>query len=116
MNSESPTPSPEQPVLLITGASTGIGAATARLAAAEGYRLVLAARSRERLEALAAELGGPERTLALVCDVTEWEDQQRMVAAALEAYGRIDVAFANVGFGGTRGFLNDTPEHWKEMS
>lgn len=115
MSSDTPTPSAEQPVLLITGASTGIGAATARLAAEEGYRLVLAARSQERLETLAVELGGPERALAIVCDVTEWDDQQRMVAAALEAYGRIDVALANAGFGGARGFLNDTPEHWKQM-
>jgi NADP-dependent 3-hydroxy acid dehydrogenase YdfG len=113
MSSE--TTASAQPVLLITGASTGIGAATARLATAEGYRLVLAARSRERLEELAAELGGPEHALAVACDVTEWDDQQRMVAAAQEAYGRIDVAFANAGFGGARGFLNDTPEHWKEM-
>jgi NADP-dependent 3-hydroxy acid dehydrogenase YdfG len=115
MSSDTTTPSVEHPVLLITGASTGIGAATARLAAAEGYRLVLAARSQARLETLAAELGGPERALAVVCDVTEWDDQQRMVAAALEAFGRIDVAFANAGFGGARGFLNDTPDHWKEM-
>ncbi len=110
-----PTSSRDEPVFLITGASTGIGAATARLATGAGYRLVLAARSRERLEELAAELGGPERALAVVCDVTEWEDQQRMVAAALEAFGRIDVAFANAGFGGARGFLEDTPEHWREM-
>ncbi|HXB64844.1 MAG TPA: SDR family oxidoreductase [Solirubrobacteraceae bacterium] len=109
------TDAANHPVFLITGASTGIGAATARLAAAEGYRLVLAARSRDRLEALAAELGGPERALAVACDVTEWDDQQALVAATLEAYGRIDVAFANAGFGGARGFLNDTPEHWKEM-
>jgi NADP-dependent 3-hydroxy acid dehydrogenase YdfG len=110
-----PTPSHDEPVFLITGASTGIGAATARLAAREGYRLVLAARSGERLRELAAELGGPERALPVVCDVTEWADQLRMVAAALEAYGRIDVALANAGFGGPRGFLNDTPEHWREM-
>jgi NADP-dependent 3-hydroxy acid dehydrogenase YdfG len=49
------------------------------------------------------------------CDVTEWEDQQAVVAAALEAFGRLDVAFANAGFGGPRGFLADTPEHWREM-
>jgi NADP-dependent 3-hydroxy acid dehydrogenase YdfG len=47
--------------------------------------------------------------------VTEWEDQQRVVAAGLEAFGRLDVAFANAGFGGPRGFLKDTPEHWREM-
>ncbi|HEY7933405.1 MAG TPA: SDR family oxidoreductase [Solirubrobacteraceae bacterium] len=112
--------SPESPqaaerVLLITGASSGIGAASARHAAREGWRLVLAARSQERLEALAAELGGPERAIAVHCDVTSWEDQQRMVAGALEAFGQIDVAFANAGFGAPRGFLEDTPEHWREM-
>jgi NADP-dependent 3-hydroxy acid dehydrogenase YdfG len=113
MTNETSTPSDR--VFLITGASTGIGAATARHAAAEGYRLVLAARSRERLDTLAAELGGPEHALAVTCDVTEWDDQQRMVKAALDAFGRIDVAFANAGFGGARGFLNDTTEHWREM-
>ncbi len=104
-----------QPVFLITGASSGIGAATARRAHAEGWRLVLAARSLERLEGLAEELGGPEHALAVRCDVSEWEQQQRMVKVALEAFGRIDVAFANAGFGGPRGFLKDTPEHWREM-
>jgi NADP-dependent 3-hydroxy acid dehydrogenase YdfG len=102
-------------VFLITGASSGIGAATARRARADGWRVVLAARSEERLQALAEELGGPEYALAVRCDVTEWEDQQRMVADALGAFGRIDVAFANAGFGGPRGFLADTPEHWREM-
>jgi NADP-dependent 3-hydroxy acid dehydrogenase YdfG len=104
-----------QPVLLITGASSGIGAATARQAAAAGWRLVLAARSVEKLQALAGELGGPERALAVRCDVTEWDDQQRLVEQALEAFEGIDAAFANAGFGGPRGFLSDTPEHWREM-
>jgi NADP-dependent 3-hydroxy acid dehydrogenase YdfG len=102
-------------VFLITGASSGIGAATARRAAAEGWRVVLAARSQERLEALAGELGGPERALAVPCDVREWEHQRRMAATALSEFGRIDVAFANAGFGGPRGFLADTPEHWRDM-
>jgi NADP-dependent 3-hydroxy acid dehydrogenase YdfG len=103
------------PVFLITGASSGIGAATARQAAAAGYRVVLAARSTDKLEALAQELGGDERALAVACDVTEWEQQQAMVAAALETYGRLDVVFANAGFGATRGFLEESPEHWRAM-
>jgi NADP-dependent 3-hydroxy acid dehydrogenase YdfG len=102
-------------VLLITGASSGIGAATARQACAEGWRVVLAARSLERLTELAQELGGEERALAVRCDVTDWDQQQRMVEAAVAAYGRIDAALANAGFGGPRGFLNDTPEHWRDM-
>jgi NADP-dependent 3-hydroxy acid dehydrogenase YdfG len=49
------------------------------------------------------------------CDVTEWEDQEALVERALGEYGRIDVAFANAGFGGPRGFTSSTPEEWKEM-
>jgi NADP-dependent 3-hydroxy acid dehydrogenase YdfG len=103
------------PVFVITGASSGIGAATARRAAEAGYRLVLAARRVERLEELAAELGGDERVLAVRCDVTEWPDQEAMVRQTLAVFGRLDVAFANAGFGAARGFLESTPEHWRSM-
>jgi NADP-dependent 3-hydroxy acid dehydrogenase YdfG len=106
---------PDDPVFLITGASSGIGAATARAAVEAGYRVALAARSEDKLQALAGELGGDGRALALRCDVTSWEDQERMVAAALEAFGRVDVTFANAGFGARRGFENETPEFWREM-
>ncbi|HEY1522743.1 MAG TPA: SDR family oxidoreductase [Solirubrobacteraceae bacterium] len=102
-------------VFLITGASSGIGAATARQAAEAGFRLVLAARSVDRLAELAASLGGPQRALAVECDVTEWEQQEAMVTAALDAFGRIDVAFANAGFGAARGFLAEAVEHWRSM-
>jgi NADP-dependent 3-hydroxy acid dehydrogenase YdfG len=101
-------------VFLITGASSGIGEATARLAAKEGYRVVLAARSEDRLAALAEELG-PERVLAVRCDVTEWDDQQALAKAAVEAFGGIDIAWANAGFGAPRGFLESTVEHWRSM-
>jgi NADP-dependent 3-hydroxy acid dehydrogenase YdfG len=103
------------PVFLITGASSGIGAATARAAADAGYRLALAARSVDKLEELAAQLGGDERALAIKCDVTEWADQEAMVAEVLERFGQLDVAFANAGFGAKRGFLNETPEFWRSM-
>lgn len=108
-------PSPTQSkVLLITGASTGIGAETARAAVSEGWRVALAARSADKLHALADELG-PESALAIPTDVTEWDQQETMVSATLERFGRIDAAFANAGFGAERGFLNSTPEHWREM-
>jgi NADP-dependent 3-hydroxy acid dehydrogenase YdfG len=76
---------------------------------------VLAARRLEPLEELVEELGGAERAIAMRCDVTEWEQVEAMSAAALDAFGRIDVVFANAGFGATRGFLEESPEHWRSM-
>src|SRR5215211_5205889 len=101
-------------VFVITGASSGIGAATARRAADAGYRVVLAARSIDKLESLAGDLGGGgDRAIAVRCDVTEWDAQEALAASALDAFGRIDVVFANAGFGAPRGFLASTTEHWR---
>jgi NADP-dependent 3-hydroxy acid dehydrogenase YdfG len=102
------------PTLLITGASTGIGAATAKQAAAAGWSVVLSARSEDKLRALADELGS-EQAHVVPCDVTDWDDQQRMASEAIERFGGIDAAFANAGFGAKRGFLEEDPEQWRSM-
>ncbi len=104
----------EKKVLLITGAGSGIGAATAR-AVKDRYRLVLAGRRLEPLEKLVEEVGGAENAVAVSCDVTEWDQVEAMTATALESFGRIDAVFANAGFGASRGFLEESPEHWKSM-
>ena len=105
----------DSPVLIITGASSGIGAESARHAVAAGYRVVLGARRESELQALAAELGGDERALAVRCDVTEWADCERLAAAAIDAYGGFDAVYANAGFGAKRGFLEESPEQWRSM-
>jgi NADP-dependent 3-hydroxy acid dehydrogenase YdfG len=102
------------PTLLITGASTGIGAATAKQAVQAGWNVALSARSEDKLRALADELG-PEQTHVVRTDVTDWDDQQRLVSETLERFGQIDAAFANAGFGAKRGFLEEEPEFWREM-
>jgi len=103
------------PVLIITGASTGIGAKTARHAAEAGYRLVLGARSEDKLEELASDLGGPDKAIAVRCDVTEWDDCENLAAKATEAFGGFDAVFANAGFGAARGFTEESPEQWRSM-
>lgn len=104
----------DERVMLITGASTGIGAATARQAVAAGWRVALAARSEDKLAQLVEELG-EERALAQRCDVAEFDDQERLTQATIERFGRIDAAFANAGFGAKRGFTEESPEQWKSM-
>jgi NADP-dependent 3-hydroxy acid dehydrogenase YdfG len=104
----------EERVLLITGASTGIGAVTARQAVERGWRVALGARSEDKLAKLASELG-EDKALAQRCDVAEWSDQEAFVTATLEHFGRLDGVFANAGFGAKRSFLEETPEQWRSM-
>jgi len=82
-------------VIVVTGASSGIGRATARTLAAAGATMVLAARSRERLDELARELG--REALTVPCDVTVGTDVDHLVASAVERFGRVDVLLANAG-------------------
>jgi len=107
-------PMAERKTVLITGASTGIGAATARRLREDGHRLVLSARREEPLAELAAELGGDD-VMTKTCDVTEWEQVEALVAAARERFGGPDIVFANAGFGASRGFLEESPEQWRSM-
>jgi short-subunit dehydrogenase len=87
-------------VALITGASAGIGAALARELARQGADLVLTARREDRLRDLAREIEATGRSALVVsCDVTRDGDLERAVDAAVERYGRLDVAIANAGFG-----------------
>ena len=101
--------------VLITGAGTGIGAATAKRLHEAGDRLVLSARGEDALRELADELGGGGDVMVAPSDVTEWEQVEALAAGAIERFGGIDVVFANAGFGATRGFLEESPEHWRAM-
>lgn len=83
-------------VVVVTGASSGIGEATARAAAAAGARVVLAARREDRIQALAAELG---QAVAVRCDVTDAAQVESLVRSSVDAFGRVDVVVNNAGQG-----------------
>jgi len=100
-------------VVIVTGASSGIGAATARTLARLGCRLTLAARSAEKLAALAEELG-PE-ALAVPTDVTVGSDVARMAARTLERFGRIDVLLANAGIYIPGQMAEGDPDAWAQL-
>ena len=97
-------------VIIITGASSGLGAATAVACANAGHQVVLAARREARLHDLAASIGKPDDTLALRIDVRHLEDIETMVTATLERFGRIDALFANAGVGESNRLQDVTEE------
>jgi short-subunit dehydrogenase len=98
-------------VVIITGASSGIGAACAEMFGARGYRVVLAARRLERLEARVEQItarGG--QALAVKTDVTEPDQNRRLIERTLSAYGRIDILINNAGIGKLRWLDEQDPE------
>ena len=100
--------------LFITGASSGIGAATARLAVAQGWHVGLFARSKDKLDTLAGELG--EMAVALPGDVTDPDSLKVAMATFAGKTGGLDAAFANAGMGlSTAGTEAGDPEEWERM-
>ncbi len=100
-------------VVIITGASSGIGAATARILARLGCKLTLAARSADKLTALVAELG--PNALAIPTDITVAADITQMVAKTVEHFGRVDVLFANAGIYIPGQVAEGDPDAWAKL-
>lgn len=98
-------------VVLITGASSGIGTAAAKACARAGYRVALAARRVDRLEQLAAEIGRPEETLLVRADMRRLEDIRRMVSETEARFGCVDALLANAGVGHGESFVDASEEH-----
>ena len=100
--------------LLITGASSGIGAASARAAAKAGWNVALLARSGDKLAELADEIG--DSALALECDITDRAALDDAVAKAVDQFGGLDAVFANAGMGVSKpGVEQGDPEQWHAM-
>lgn len=100
--------------MLVTGGSTGIGAATAKRAVEAGWRVVLGARSVDKLKSLAGELG--DGVAYAACDVTKYEDLESLVELAQSRFGGVDAVFANAGIGGSPGgFSGADREQWRRM-
>lgn len=102
-------------VATITGGSTGIGRGIAELFVREGANVALLARDADRLAATADGLAAPDRVLAVPGDVGEARDVERLVDAAVERFGRLDIHVSNAGIHRVVPFLDTTDETWDEV-
>ncbi|MDJ0653569.1 MAG: SDR family oxidoreductase [Xanthomonadales bacterium] len=101
--------------ILITGGSSGIGAACAQAAVSAGHKVALAARSSEKLQALAGQLGS-DSAIAINCDVTDPQQQAEMFDRAVDVLGGLDVVFANAGLGASAvGTENGDIDNFQQM-
>lgn len=102
-------------IVLITGASSGIGAATVEKIVAAGHKAVITARRADKLNAIAERLGH-DKVLPVAADVSKLEEISKVVAKAKQQFGRLDVVFANAGTGvNAVGIENGKPDEWKTM-
>ena len=111
------TPSSSTPkTAIVTGAGTGIGKASALALLAAGYNVVLAGRRAEPLQEVMALAGAGSRAIAVTTDVSQIESVQALFAAAVKAFGRVDVLFNNAGVGNPPGSFEDwTLEQWQNV-
>lgn len=100
-------------VVVVTGAGSGIGAATARRFASEGASVVLCGRGQEKLDEVAASCVGA--TFTQTCDVSSLSDTETLTRATMAHFGRIDVLVNNAGFSVVGGFLDHGPEEWRQV-
>ena len=101
-------------VALVTGGTSGIGLATARILLEEGARVAICGRDAERLSRAQQELGGADRVLAQRCDVTREDDVQALAQAVQSRFGKLDVLVNNAGQGRMTTFATTTDEQWRE--
>ncbi|ARF53195.1 oxidoreductase [Streptomyces gilvosporeus] len=101
-------------VFLVTGGTKGLGLAAARVLTAEGARVVVSSRTQEAVEKAVAELGGPDHAMGLVADNADPEAADRLTAAALRQYGRLDGALISVGGPPTGPITAITDAQWRE--
>src|SRR3954471_23546125 len=103
-------------VVAITGASAGIGRATARRLARDGADIVICARRTDALHAAAAEIeAAGARVLPVVCDVTDGPAMERLVFRSVEQFGRLDVMICNAGFGIAGAIDETTPDQMRKL-
>lgn len=105
----------EQKVAIVTGAGSGIGAATAKRFAKEGYKVVLNGRSKDKLDRVAADIGKPGATLVAAGDVASESDVAALVKATVDAFGRIDVLVNNAGMVVIGGIGQVSFEEWNRQ-
>ena len=101
----------DKKVVIVTGASSGIGFNLARTLLAKGYRVVMNSSNKERLEKAYADLGQPEDAVIVVGDIGKAETGKKLVAAAIEAFGRVDALINNAGIFEPRPFLEVDEAH-----
>jgi NADP-dependent 3-hydroxy acid dehydrogenase YdfG len=105
----------DSPVSLITGASSGIGAAVARRLLDGGHRLALTGRRPDRLEEFAKELGKPADVLTFPGDASDYPAVSSTVGSTIKEFGRLDTVIANAGFVSPGNLASGDPAEWREM-